>query len=46
MLFRSRQTLTVAIALNQDLRAHARKDPDLARLRDRGRLDVLTAPTP
>ena len=40
------QTLTVAIALNQDLRAHARKDPDLARLRDRGRLDVLTAPTP
>ena len=37
------QTLTVAIALNQDLRAHARKDPDLARLRDTGRLDMLAA---
>jgi hypothetical protein len=34
-------TLTEAITLNQDLRANARKDPDLAQLRDRGRLGTL-----
>ena len=36
-------TLTEAITLNQDLRANAHKDPDLARLRDTGRLDMLAA---
>jgi hypothetical protein len=37
-------TLTEAITLNQDLRANAQEDPDLARLRDSGRLDPLAVP--
>jgi hypothetical protein len=39
------RTLTEAIGLNTDLRANARRDPDLAALRDAGRLDALLAPT-
>ena len=40
------QTLKEALALNLDLRANARRDPDLAGLRDGGQLDPLLAPTP
>jgi hypothetical protein len=39
------QTLKEALALNLDLRANAQRDPDLARLRDSGQLDLLLAPT-
>jgi DinB superfamily len=35
------QTLAEAMSLNPDLRANAARDPDLAPLRDIGRLDVL-----
>jgi len=40
------QMLKEALALNLDLRANARRDPDLAGLRDTGHLDPLLAPTP
>jgi hypothetical protein len=37
------RTLTEAIGLNPDLRANARRDPDLSTLRDSGHLDALLA---
>jgi len=35
--------LAEAIGLNPDLRAHAGRDPDLATLRNSGKLDALLA---
>ena len=40
------QTLAEAIALNPDLRANARRDPDLAGLRDSGHLGALLTSAP
>lgn len=39
-------TLVSAIALNPDVRANAVRDPDLAALRDRDRLDGILAASP
>jgi len=37
-------TLREAIGLNPDVRVNARSDPDLAALRDSGRLEAALAP--